>query len=606
MHFVCRSFVGASGKSSWSQYWENEPDDPLVSARLGHLFGLINLANRPDAGVVGRQLIDQISQIYFESPHSNPKEALSYTFNHLAASLDQVNLSLLVVLGDRVYCQTTGTNFFIILRSTQISLISPAQTSSPISGPVLASDRLFLCTTTFLDQITLPSIKAALSEPSIAAAEENFVSLLYSRPDQSNHAAALIQINPDPSIVSSPNTSQPVLPVTASPFSLSRFTKLFRKIPFFGVKKNVYVASSVAPAISRRRFFRLALAALLLFGLIITSYFGYRRNQQQLKAATFTDLQQQLDQKIASSLALKNLNLNDALTEAQKAKDIFSRLQSLNLRPDEISRYQNLITTLLSQTGSTPDFNPPLLFDLSLILPKPNYRQIRLNSSQLLLLDPSTPRLDRLDLVSKSHQLVSTASNLNQAISVSRQNDFVYALLQDGLYLATKSLLEPKVKFPSDFKPVDFSFWNSALYLLDSAQPSIQKFAPNSTGFSPPQPWLKSGQKLPPNPVSLAINGQVWVLDRSGQITAYDRGIAQKFTTPVSDTSASFSLTTTPDSQYLAFSPNDTTIYVIAKDGQLHAKYSSSRFKFLSLAISDSNQFLYFLASDQKIYVITL
>src|SRR3990167_6505328 len=102
MYFACRSFIGKGTPQNWSQFWENEPDEPSLAVRRGHLFGLISASipseSQQQINILGHQFIDFINQEYF-SPAENPPQAqLLSAVNKLLAQYKSELASLTLIL----------------------------------------------------------------------------------------------------------------------------------------------------------------------------------------------------------------------------------------------------------------------------------------------------------------------------------------------------------------------------------------------------------------------------------------------------------------------------------------------------------------------------
>ena len=105
----------------------------------------------------------------------------------------------------------------------------------------------------------------------------------------------------------------------------------------------------------------------------------------------------------------------------------------------------------------------------------------------------------------------------------------------------------------------------------------------------------------------LSIDSQIWVLTESGRIYLYNSGIKNKFNQnqEINFTKAA-SLTTDIDSDFLVFSDNSKLIYVYKKTGEFGFKFNLGDLQVLDVAFDSANKTIYFLASDQKIYQISL
>lgn len=619
MYFSCRSFIGRSSLTSWSQYWENEPDNPSLSQSKGHLFGFIHLhssINNPDLSDLGRQLIDSITTAYFSSTHPSHLANLKELLSQLSPPGQDIGLDvgLIVVQGHLVYLANLNQVDILLRRGPQIShLLSASDSISPVSGHLEDNDSFLISTNSFFNDFGLEFINHHLANQNLETIEEAILSRLYSDPDQSTSSAALIRVHfdendyntppPAPSNPPSVTISPPPTPPRPKSFFSSFFAKLTRSRPHF-------VQSFSDHQLVRRRRLRTIYAALLLLALALSSYFGYRKNQQSQLQQNYQNLKSAMEQKITDSLAVKNLNLDNSLELATQARDILHQIQALNVPNANLDQYSSQIESILSQTGSTTNNQLQSLYDTSIITPQPKFSSIFLVDTSLYLLDSTNGRLDIIDVLAKSTKNISQAPDLINALGLAVNQKNVYVLHSHGLFLVNQNSLIPVIdfaKFDPPITPTDLAFWNGSLYLLDSSNSSLWKFAPNSDGFSSPTSWLKSASTYPPNSTSLAINGNIWVLSKTGKISSFLLGQPQDFTTSsVYQATTAKSLVTNPDGQLLAYIANDNFVYLYQKSGEVQARYNLGDKKAIDIALNSDSTILYLLLSDQKIYQINL
>ena len=615
MHFICRPFIGKNNPNCWSQYWENEPDDEIKLTK-GHLFGLINLKNNQldESVTIGHDIIAEINQLYFSQVSDNINLDLKNTLTSLSQNpifLNyQIDLVLVVVFGNQVFLATLGTNNCILQRNSQISSIINGKSNQVISscGPILDKDRLMLTSFKFLETIPLDKIKTILIDSKIQNIEENFLSLLYSNPDQNQISAVLIECHQDDQIViANPDTqtviednmtqdvSQPDTPST--PFYLQK-------------PDSIFVHHQSNFKVSHRKKTQLIIAIFLIVGLCISIYYGNQKNKSIKAESNFISLKTDLEQKLNNINTLKGLDLDAASKVAIEAKDIANQMSKLNVHQQEISQYQSQIDTILSQTGSDDNFNPQMVQDNSFIVSQPQFSRLFFYNNNLYLLDSLKGRIDVLNPQNKSNQNLIISDAVKSATHLLFNNDSPYLLKENKLSLIEKNNLSSKFDFGSletAMSITDIDFWNGSLYVLDNQNQSIWKLSPNSSGFSPPQKWLKNDSKLEIGANSLAIDGQIWVLNHSGQINLYTSGVKDKFDQKQKNNfTKTFSIITDPNSDFIVFSDNSQFIYVYKKNGEFSSKYNLSKFKIIDLAFDSTNKIIYFLSSDQKIYQITL
>lgn len=617
MHFICRSFIGKNIPTCWSQYWENEPDDQ-VKLTKGHLFGLINLKNsQTDEPVtIGHDIIAEINQLYFSQNSDDINLCLKNTLNSLSQNpifLNyQIDLVLTVVQNDHVFLATLGANSCILQRDSQISLIVSGKPNQVISshGPILNNDRLLLTSSRFLETIPLEKIKTILVDTKIQNIEENFLSLLYSTPDQNQVSAVLIECHQDEQIeIISPDTQtvieESTLPPPAQPSSTISHTSIYSQKP-----DSIFVHHQSNSKVSRRKKTQLIIAILLIIGLSISIYYGNQKNKTIKAESSYEMFKTELEQKLDNINTLKGLDLEAASKEAIEAKELANQMSNLNVNQQEISQYQSLIDTILSQTGSDNNFNPQMVQDTSFIVSQPQFSRIYFSNKNLYLLDSTKGRIDIFNPQTKSNQSLIISDAVKSASHLVFNNDDPYLLKDNKLSLIEKNNLSSKFDFGSLETPLsidDIDFWNGSLYILDNQSQSIWKLSPNSSGYSLPQKWLKNDLKLEIGANSLAIDGQIWVLNHSGQIDLYTSGVKDKFGQKQNNNfTKTFSLITNPDSDFIVFNDNSQFIYVYKKNGELNSKYNLNKFKIIDLAFDPINKIIYFLSSDQKIYQIPL
>ncbi|MGI5840891.1 MAG: hypothetical protein ACOX6N_01640 [Patescibacteria group bacterium] len=614
MHYTCRSFIGSPNQHSWSQYWENEPDDPQIVSQRGHLFALINLFSTDsdkEINIVGHDLISEISESYFSSTDDpidlHLKTILESISSNPLYHNYEINLVVAVIHQSRLYLAALNFTQAIINRNNKLSILLSGKESEVIfvSGPIQPQDKIILTTTAFLEKFSLENLKIAISQPSIQDIEESILSSLYSIEVQDKLAAVLIQPHTeDESVIEEASLLEPETPGT--------FQEATTSIPPASVSpstgKSVFISNHDLAQVTRRKKLNFLIALILLLALSLSAFFGYKKNQADKTEKQFQEFKSQIDQKLSQAVNVKNLNLDTAQELARQSQEIYDRIITLNIHQNELESYRSRIHELLSQTGSSDSFEPQFLYDTSLISEneKPNYTQILYRGNTLYLLDTTVGSLDSLNPKQKNIQKISENTLLKDAAYFTVIDDKVYALSSSNVYLVAEDDLESKVDISeNNISPAGLESWNGALYILDSAAPTIWKLTPNASGFGSPKVWLKDGQKISGIPSSMAINGKIWLISQSGEIQPFDRGIKADYSQPESAFTRASNLVTTLETDILAFTDNDNLVYIFNKNGQSQAKYNLGEKKIIDIAINEADSTLYLLLDDQKIYQIS-
>ncbi len=141
------------------------------------------------------------------------------------------------------------------------------------------------------------------------------------------------------------------------------------------------------------------------------------------------------------------------------------------------------------------------------------------------------------------------------------------------------------------------------LYFI--AVDGISKIADVSTKPKETVGWLKGGT-LPPEPLLIAVDGKVYVLNKSGLLTTYYKGEKQgEINTLVLPDDSSI-LATTNDSQYLyLINKNMGRIYLISKaTGTLFKTIKVSSQEAFAEAYLDQDEAIYLVSKDNKIWKV--
>lgn len=612
MHFNCRSFIGKNNPQFWSQTWESEPDSSLSQT---HLFGLISLQdhhNSQDLKTIGREIINQINQSFFAQTENDISQKLAKTFEKHVINRTfpdiQISLSLLIFHHQQAYIAVYNQNQAILQRDSKISqlIIGVSNQFSQISGPVKNQDRIILATTDFIDQIGWEKIKSTLVDPKIQNIEENFLADLYSLENQNNLSSFLIEIHSDETDINNPSTVSPSPDIAPSspPIPSANPNTV---IPPRSHQPNIYVKNRFKFKIGNHKKIQLSIALFLLIGLIVSSYFGYQKNQAQKAETGFQILKSELETKLNNISVVKNLNLEATYQSAKEAQEIISQMSQLNIHTDEVHQYKSQVDLILSQTGDSDSFQPQSIYDTSLITNHPQFSKIIFSKSLLYLLDSTNGRIDTVLPKEKSTKNILISDQIKSATKILIDSNNLYLLSQNQVNLVEKSGLTSKIDIPSSITVTDAQFWNGSFYILDKNSQAVWKSTPSASGYSTPQNWLKNDAKLELGATSLSIDSQIWVLTESGRIYLYNSGIKNKFNQnqEINFTKAA-SLTTDIDSDFLVFSDNSKLIYVYKKTGEFGFKFNLGDLQVLDVAFDSANKTIYFLASDQKIYQISL
>lgn len=614
MHYTCRHISVPKSSSFFSKHWETEPDDSLIFAKRGHLFGLITLQaeNSPnDIGQIGSQIISYINQTYFSLDGSLFSAHLKFCLEQVQIRWSdyQPSIVLVAINGQTMAISSLGLASLFLKRHDQFSSLLDSDTDQIqlITGPVADSDLLFLTHPLIVNQIENLSTFFSLDgfdyqEEFLANQIDNpaSASLLI----QVHHPVDSVTLDSDIPAKEEPIQSNP-LSFDSTPFSPSPKPKLPGFLQKIFAKKPLTVPHQPFKADQSKKKLNLIIGALATLGLFISITFGTIKKNQTDKLNQFNSLEEQITSSLDTINRVRSLNLEDAKIEAQKAQELINQMSSLNLYPEKIDDYRSQIDTILSQTGSA-DTKLEKFYDLVHITNDSSYSKMIYLSNQFYLLDSQTGRIDSVTLngEGKSTAQVSSDPLTKDIISFTILKSSLYALTKDGLYQVTKK------DWPKQFSIDDNSYlsinsWGSSLYLLSSN--SISKSALVNNALADPIAWLESDQSLSVGPSDISIDSRIWVLSKSGQVEVYLRGIKDNFnlSSPPTTSTASH-LIVAQDKDLLLYLADSKTVVVYTKTGELLSKYNLGNYDIKSIALDEESSILYLLASDQAIYKLAL
>ena len=607
MHFICRSFSGNSEVSSWSRFWENDPDDPFLKSTKGHLFALVNISSEEEKELnsIGHDINFEFNQNYFNSENnlnviSNLKQSIDSIIKNPLYSDYQIDFSIAVILNNQLFLATHGNSKVILKRQNQISILlnNSKNQIETISGPIENQDRIFLLTNSFFEKITWQKIKLFLSDPKIENVEENFLSTIFSLKDQNDLAAALIEIEQDQSD-DQELTINPIVNIEKPNFN---FPKIPQIITDHKKDSSVFISHHETKEVGKRKKISLLLGIILFLGLSLSIYFGIEKNKAQKIEKQYQELKTEIVSQIENINQTKNLSLDSAREAVAVAQTTIEKMVALKVHQDEIEKFNSQLENILSQTGSSESYTPDFFYDTSNIISNPQFQKIIFNDNKIYLLDSINGRIDYLDVKSKSTKSVLISEKIKSAINLALDKTNLYIMDKNNISLVDKNDITFKISLV-DVNPTDFKFWNGAAYVIDSENQTIWKFTPNSSGFSKAQNWLKNDVKLDSDAISLSINGKIWVLYQNGTVVPYSGGVKEDFNpSQASQFTKSDNLDVTQEKELLSFIDNDNTIYLYQKSGELLSKYNLGQLKVSDISFDEKNNFLYILGTDQKIY----
>lgn len=148
------------------------------------------------------------------------------------------------------------------------------------------------------------------------------------------------------------------------------------------------------------------------------------------------------------------------------------------------------------------------------------------------------------------------------------------------------------------------NLYQDNLYILASG--TIFKIPDAAKSNGKPAQWLKAGSSVPADAMAIIVDGNIFVLSKSGTLTTYYKGAKTlEAHTPVPPTDKSL-LMTSQDSLFLYMVDTELNrVYVLnKKDGALAKTYKIGTAEPIVSAAVGADDSIYFITSDNKVWKI--
>jgi len=191
----------------------------------------------------------------------------------------------------------------------------------------------------------------------------------------------------------------------------------------------------------------------------------------------------------------------------------------------------------------------------------------------------------------------------NAGLLVLTQDRHLFEITEEGVTRADKIVQTEGWK-----QPVRMDTFVGNLYVLDAGIPEILKYAPTPEGSYalPPESWFAEGQPRAQNPVDMAIDGNIYVLQADGKVMKFMAGEKQDFPmdgldTPLGEPQGIYA---DPDGQYVYVGdPSNKRIVLFNKDGHFVRQLLTTAVEndplsqLVALAVDESRNQIYLLDS---------
>jgi hypothetical protein len=387
------------------------------------------------------------------------------------------------------------------------------------------------------------------------------------------------------------------------------------------------IIGQINQSIKRRRYAlaNLPLLSKILLGATVAFAFIFIGSIIFLKIKTANEaaardyanhIQAIIDKKNAADASLIYNDEGRAFTLLKEAKDAIAQLPTKT--KTQKTKIQELITdveTSLTKIRKIITVEPELLADITKT--RAEAKTIRLASigNNLMAYGEGDNHLYVVDkntgvVTDKPHEAIPALLNA----STPKENDWTIFLTgansiaqldKDNFTLSRRD-----ISFPGDNADLTSLFvYDRKIYTLDAKNGQIYRHRAIQSGYERGTPWLKNSTTELTDGVSLAIDGDIYVLKQNGEIAKFTNGEKQTFSLKGIDPvlAQPTELWTYSDlAEIYILEPTNKRVVVINKEGKLIRQITASVWKQpTGMAVDDEAKRVYVL-DDNKIYYFPL
>lgn len=371
--------------------------------------------------------------------------------------------------------------------------------------------------------------------------------------------------------------------------------------------KKKYVAE--LPLMSKILF----LLAVLL-GIVFAGSVGYMRWQEAAaakKQAYQFQIQAIVDKKTAAEASLIYGDTTKALTLLQEASALMDALpQNSKEQKDQRATLMKEVDTSLQKLRKRTIVQPELIADLASTNPEARGELLTSIDDLLIAYGPDDDNLYVVDpdlkkIETKNH---STIRGLITATTPKEQDKIVFLTKENGIAEYQKqagALAARTIDVAPGAEVATLFVYNQRLYSVDTKTDQIYKHSPTQTGYDRGTNWLKETGTDLSGAVSLAIDGDVFVLKNNGELLKFTAGKKQAFDITALDPilAKPTTLWTYNDVERLyILEPEQKRIIVLDKSGKLLQQYTAEEWQRpTGMIVRETERSVYVLDSN-KIY----
>jgi len=274
--------------------------------------------------------------------------------------------------------------------------------------------------------------------------------------------------------------------------------------------------------VSKGLFVGMVVLAIVFIGSI--SAIKLRENKQAKTQAYTTTIEQITEDIDKAEAAILYDNNEEAITLLESAREELDKLKDEKDGEEERAELAQKIETIYMDLRKVAFVEPTQLATLPTT---DATRLAKIDNTLIAYSDNSTSYhvvgIDSGSVEQKEHDTIPV---LGPSATPKEQLDIVFMSDADtvGVYnKETKTIAAKTIGYPNEARITGAAIYNLSLYTLDPSNSQIYKHNRTQTGYDRGTPWVRDTLDLS-DATSIAIDGDIYVLKKSGGVIKFNRG----------------------------------------------------------------------------------
>ena len=586
---ISSKLTGTPDENGWTQIYEFKPENPEESLKRGVLFILLS-TKRSSGGVetvaLGREVIKRLYKEYYSdlsiSAFNALRSAVDVVRHEFVETLGEVEIAAISCLDGFMYLAAVGGAKILIYRKgTVAEIVNSKNETVSASGYPKEEDIVICSSENYINTASKGILNAALSTGDVVYVSEQIAPNLHSSPDQSRSGVIFIKFTKtktDVETADGVNQSEVIIPKQeekkAREHVFGRFEKLKEAIR--PSSKQIYIRSQTEDlAQSQGRKTAMTVGIIILILLILSIVFGIKQKTEKDRKEEYQTVLTSAKHEFEEARELFALN-------PQRSRELFAeskvKLENLTASGIDDNELATLWNELMQNEGIIlGEYKSESNLFVDLTLQSDDFRgsDMSVSNETVFVLDKESERALSIEIGNKKTTVLAGPSLIDNAKYIASYSDRAFILSEDSVFEVGD---EKRDLLDKDWEGEALPYaYTGNFYILDKGNSQIYRYSGTGRDFSSKSSWLSSSVEVDlGNIVSWVIDGNIWMLTRSGEILRFSLGNLISFN--IDGVSPEFSIpvqifTNDEINHLYILDPQNKRIVVLDKEGKFKAQY---------------------------------